>query len=65
MTGLRNHDQDENRISGNFFGFIAALLLVALGLFVLLGLQHLIARRDCYQPHVACAHIDSGRYPHF
>jgi len=66
MTGLQKRVQDENRSSGNFFGFIAVVLLVALGVFLLLGLQHFIARRDCYDQHIgACPHIDSGRYTHF
>ena len=65
MTDQQNHDQDENRSSGNFFGFIAAVLLVALSLFALLGLEDLVARRDCYQPQIGCAHIGSGRYTHF
>jgi hypothetical protein len=58
-------DEDNNR-SGNFFGFIAAVLLVAFSLFVLLRLQHFIDRRDCYEQHMhACAGIGSGRYTHF
>jgi hypothetical protein len=66
MPALKKHGQDENGSSGNFFGFIAAVLLVALSVFVLLRLQHFIARRDCYEQHMgACAHVDSGRYTHF
>jgi hypothetical protein len=62
----RRPNDDGGKGIANVFGIIAAVLLVALSLLLLLQLQHRIARRDCYVPHVhACASIASGRYTHF
>lgn len=62
----RRPEEDHDNTVGNLLGLIAAALLIAISLLVLLRLERLAMRRDCYVQKIhACASIGGGRYTHF